>query len=47
VLIVLACVLAPPASAHMTSTSYLFVEVPQDSAPVNLRCDLAVHDIVW
>jgi hypothetical protein len=36
-----------PAFAHSTSTSFISLDVPQDSAPVPLRWDLSVHDIVW
>ena len=38
---------ARPALAHSTSTSYLLLDVPAATAPVALRWDLAVHDIVW
>ena len=33
--------------AHSTSTSYVLIEMPAGSAPVALRWDLSVHDIVW
>lgn len=36
-----------PVFAHSTSTSFISVDVPQDSAPVPIRWDLSVHDIVW
>jgi hypothetical protein len=36
-----------PASAHATSTSFLSVDVASGAAPVTLRWDLSVHDIVW
>src|SRR5262245_46576946 len=38
---------AAPAFAHSTSTSFLNVEVPAGDAPVGVRWDLSVHDIVW
>jgi hypothetical protein len=38
---------APPALAHANSTSYLLVDVSSGEAPVALRWDLSVHDIVW
>jgi len=51
VLFALFCVAAlgavRPALAHSTSTSYLLIEMPAGSAPVALRWDLSVHDIVW
>jgi hypothetical protein len=40
----------PPVSAHSTSTSFLFLELPPGEAaesPVPVRWDLSVHDIVW
>ena len=37
----------PPALAHSTSTSYLQVVAPREDGPVQVRWDLAVHDIVW
>jgi len=51
VLFALVCVTAlgalRPAFAHSTSTSYLLLEMPAAGAPVALRWDLSVHDIVW
>ena len=41
------CCAARPALAHSTSTSYLLLDVPSDQAPVGLRWDLAVQDIIW
>lgn len=38
---------ARPAHAHSTSTSYLLLDAPAADAPVTLRWDLAVQDIVW
>ncbi|HEV8443313.1 MAG TPA: HupE/UreJ family protein [Steroidobacteraceae bacterium] len=36
-----------PALAHATSTSYLIFEVPESTAPVEIRWDLSVQSIVW
>ena len=47
VLFCLALGAARPAFAHSTSTSYLLLEAPAPDAPVTLRWDLAVQDIVW
>ena len=40
-------VAAPPALAHSTSTSYLLIDLPRGDAPVALRWDLSLHDIIW
>jgi HupE/UreJ protein len=51
ILLALFCIAALGAArgafAHSTSTSYLLVDVPSAEAPVTLRWDLSVHDIVW
>lgn len=44
--------LAPSASAHSTSTSFLILELPGAGAPaadalVAVRWDLSIHDVVW
>jgi len=48
---VLACIaalgLAPQAWAHATSTSYLLIDAPHADGAIELRWDLAVHDLVW
>jgi hypothetical protein len=36
-----------PAFAHSTSTSFLSVDIASGAAPMTLRWDLSVHDIVW
>ena len=36
-----------PAFAHSTSTSYLLIEASRTDGPVEVRWDLAIHDIVW
>ena len=36
-----------PAFAHSTSTSYLLIDAPRADGPVEVRWDLAIHDIVW
>ncbi len=36
-----------PAFAHSTSTSFLAITVPEADAPVALRWDLSLHDVVW
>jgi hypothetical protein len=40
-----------PASAHSTSTSFLILDLPAGrsakDAPVGVRWDLSIHDIVW
>jgi len=41
------CGAAGPAFAHATSTSYLLLDVPQGEAPVTLRWDLSLQNIVW
>lgn len=38
---------APGASAHAVSTSFLSVGLPDGDAPVTLRWDLALQDLVW
>ena len=38
---------AAPAFAHSTSTSFLEVELPDDTQPADLRWDLSLHDLVW
>jgi hypothetical protein len=35
------------AFAHSTSTSYLLIDAPREDGPVEVRWDLAMHDIVW
>jgi hypothetical protein len=35
------------AFAHSTSTSFLIVDVPKNEAPVALRWDLSLQDMVW
>ncbi len=35
------------AFAHSTSTSYLLIAAPRADGPVEVRWDLAIHDIVW
>jgi hypothetical protein len=47
VLLVIAASAAPAAQAHAVSTSFLAVDVPRDGAPVELRWDLALQDLVW
>jgi hypothetical protein len=42
-----AFVAAPPVFAHTNSTSYLLIDAPSDHGPVEVRWDLAIHDIVW
>lgn len=38
---------APLAHAHAVSTSFIAVELPRDDAPVSLRWDLSLQDLVW
>jgi hypothetical protein len=38
---------AGPALAHVTSTSYLLIEAPRADGAVQVRWDLAMHDIMW
>lgn len=38
---------SPGASAHAVSTSFLSLDVPRDAAPVAVRWDLALQDLVW
>jgi hypothetical protein len=43
---------SPPAFAHSTSTSFLVLDLPPSAgnaapAPVNIRWDLSIHDLVW
>src|SRR5262245_52596069 len=38
---------ARPVLAHSTSTSFLDIEFANDAAPVELRWDLSLHDLVW
>jgi hypothetical protein len=45
-LLVVSCV-PRTASAHAVSTSFLSVDVPRDDAPVAVRWDLALQDLVW
>ena len=47
--VVLARRLSAPqaAQAHATSTSYLLIDAPRADGPVEVRWDLAIHDIVW
>ncbi len=40
-------VVAPPASAHAASTSYMILDLPPGGQPVAVRWDLSLHDIVW
>jgi hypothetical protein len=43
-----ASLVSSPAHAHAQSTSYLILEVPEESAaPVRLRWDLSLHDLAW
>lgn len=39
--------MAPPASAHANSTSYVRIDVTRADAPPVLRWDLSLHDLVW
>src|SRR5690348_18242192 len=47
VLFVAAVFAAPGADAHAVSTSFLAVGVAPDDAPVTVRWDLALQDLVW
>ena len=38
---------SPPAFSHAASTSFVILELPQGEAPVGVRWDLSLHDIVW
>jgi len=38
---------ASGAGAHAVSTSFLSIDVPRDAAPVAVRWDLALQDLVW
>jgi len=46
-LLLAALFVAPGAHAHAVSTSFLSVDVPSDAAPVTVRWDLALQDLVW
>ena len=36
-----------PALAHSTSTSFLLIDSPSNDAPVNVRWDLSINDLIW
>ncbi len=47
VVLVVAVLAAPAARAHAVSTSFLTLGVPRDDAPVTVRWDIALQDLVW
>jgi hypothetical protein len=47
-LFLLAALIAPTAAiAHAVSTSFVSVRAPDDAAPVEVRWDIALQDLVW
>jgi hypothetical protein len=39
--------LPPAAEAHSTSTSFVIIELPKGNAPIPVRWDLSVRDVIW